>query len=125
MSRLDVKVLREDAAEMMKGGPCQGQDVCRSIVPGSCMCASIGSALNYAADRIEALEKALKLFVEAEALEEITAVVAGWNGPASAYQRHNSHLGATIPTTCGGIYELNDALIEARAALSTTGGRDG
>lgn len=89
-----------------------------------------------AADRITALEarcgryrEALKSLVEAKALSGVRDQVAGWNGENKAdgpYSPHPRRLGAVLPkTNCGAIYDLDDALEKARAALSEEDERDG
>lgn len=65
---------------------------------------------------------ALRGLVEAKTLSGVRGLVAGWNGegkPGSPYPRHPSNLGATLPkTTCGAVYELDEALTRARAAIA-------
>lgn len=69
-----------------------------------------------------ALREALRKLVDAKALSEVRGLVAGWNGedrPEPYSKRHPYNLGATLPkTTCGAIYDLDDAMTEARALLS-------
>lgn len=71
---------------------------------------------------IKALE-ALDRLVNAKALAGVRELVAGWNGenrPDGPYaERHPSRLGATLPKTdCGAVYELDEAMQAARAALA-------
>lgn len=74
------------------------------------------------ADTIEALLKALEDLVNARAISGVREIVAGWNGenkPDGPYQRHPSKLGATLPkTTCGAVYDLDEAMQRAHAALA-------
>lgn len=60
--------------------------------------------------------------VNARALSNVRELVAGWNGEnlpedKRHYERHPSRLGARIETNCGRIYELDEIMQEARAAL--------
>jgi len=76
-----------------------------------------------AAAALLALEGALRDLVEAKALADVRGIVAGWNGEGredGPYEtRHPARLGAQLPkTTCGAIYELDEAMQRARAALS-------
>jgi len=66
------------------------------------------------------LREALANLVNAKALSGVRSLVAGWNGEdkPERYERHPSRLGARIETTCGRIYELDELLTAARAALS-------
>lgn len=83
-----------------------------------------------AADEIDRLRDALTALANAEALSGIRAIVAGWNGEGrdESYQhRHPDKLGATLPkTTCGAVYALDEAIQNARAALTPAkrGGAD-
>lgn len=68
------------------------------------------------------LREALCHLVNARALAGVRELVAGWNGenlPDGPYrERHPARLGATLPkTNCGAVYELDEAMQEARAAL--------
>lgn len=71
-------------------------------------------------DRLAGL---LDRLVNAKAISGVRDLVAGWNGenrPDGPYPRHDARLGATLPkANCGQIYELDDAMQAARAALST------
>lgn len=73
------------------------------------------------------LRKALDNLVNAKALKGVREQVAGWNGegrPDAPYERHPSRLGATMPkTNCGAVYELDDAMSDARAALAQQEGQ--
>ena len=77
--------------------------------------------------RIEALEAALLNLVNAKALSEVRKLVAGWNGEGrdEPYKElHPYHLDATLPKTCcGEIYELDEAMKTARAALDKDAGK--
>jgi len=68
------------------------------------------------------LVEALKALTTARALAGVRDQVAGWNGegrPDGPYERHPALLGATLPkSNCGAVYELDDALQSARAALA-------
>lgn len=67
--------------------------------------------------------EALRALVDAKALKGVRDVVAGWNGenlPTPHKERHPSRLGARIETNCGAIYELDELLTAARAALAFT-----
>lgn len=70
------------------------------------------------------LVKALEDLVNAKALQGVRQQVAGWNGEGrdtGPFERHPPRLGATLPKTdCGAIYELDDAMQAARAALSAS-----
>jgi hypothetical protein len=72
--------------------------------------------------RIAELEASLRKLVSAQALNGVRGLVAGWNGenlPEPHRERHPSKLGATLPkTNCGAVYELDEAMQEARAALA-------
>lgn len=62
---------------------------------------------------------ALHALANAEALSNVSKIVAGWNGPPEKpYAPHPPQLGARIETTCGRIYKLNAALEKARAVLA-------
>lgn len=74
-------------------------------------------------DTIDALVDALEGIVAAKALSGVRELVAGWNGesrPEGPYkERHQRSLGATLPkTNCGAIYDLDEAMTNARAAIS-------
>ena len=67
--------------------------------------------------------EALGRVSNAKALAGVRDLVAGWNGenrPDGPYtERHPSRLGATLPkTNCGAVYELDEALVNARAELA-------
>lgn len=74
---------------------------------------------------VPGLVEALELLVSAAALQGVRSVVAGWNGEGreEPYRdRHPRGLGATLPkTTCGAVYDLDDAMQLARAALASIG----
>jgi hypothetical protein len=71
--------------------------------------------------RIAKLEAALWSLVKAKAIADVRGIVAGWNGEnriEGPYQeRHPYRLGVTLKTCAGHVYELDDALDHARAAL--------
>jgi hypothetical protein len=72
--------------------------------------------------RARELEAALKRLVNAQALAGVRDLVAGWNGENRAdgphAERHPAKLGATLPkTNCGAVYELDEAMVRARAVL--------
>lgn len=71
--------------------------------------------------RINAMEaeqeqwrEAVRCVVGAELPKYLRMLVAGWNGEdrqaAERFGRHPVKLGATIPTTCGAVYELDETL---------------
>lgn len=67
------------------------------------------------------LLKALSDIVDAKAIAGVRTLVAGWNGEhlkKPHYERHSPRLGARIETNCGAIYELDEALERARAAIA-------
>jgi len=68
------------------------------------------------------IREALEALVNAKALKGVRELVAGWNGEGrdEPYkERHPSRLGATLPkTNCGAVYELDEAMQNARAALA-------
>jgi len=76
--------------------------------------------------RVAELEGALTSLVEAPALSGVRSLVAGWSGenrPEGPHQsRHPSRLGARIETNCGRIYDLDERLTAARAAIRATEG---
>lgn len=78
--------------------------------------------ITHQAARLEEVTGALDRLVNAKAIGGVRELVAGWNGegrPDGPYPRHDNRLGATLPkTNCGQIYELDDAMQAARAALS-------
>ncbi|MDR3463294.1 MAG: hypothetical protein P4L76_13365 [Beijerinckiaceae bacterium] len=86
------------------------------------------SALATERERTAKLEAALARLVNGKALSGVRDLVAGWNGeshPVPFKHRHPNKLGATLKTNCGAIYELDDAMQAARAALSPAdGGND-
>ena len=68
------------------------------------------------------LREALESLTEAPALSGVRDMVAGWNGEnlpdGKRYtERHPSRLGAQIKTNCGRIYDLDERITSARAAL--------
>jgi hypothetical protein len=68
----------------------------------------------------DSLREALDRLTNAKALAGVRPLVAGWNGEGrnEPYnERHPRNLGAKLPTTCGEVYDLDDALTAARAAL--------
>lgn len=74
--------------------------------------------------------KAARALVTAPALSGVRAQVAGWNGEGregGPFPRHPSRLGARIETNCGRIYDLDERMTAAAAALAKidtlTGGR--
>lgn len=69
----------------------------------------------------ERMRRALAAIVNARALSGVRDQVAGWNGegrPEGPFERHPSGLGAHIKTNCGRIYELDELMVAARAALA-------
>ncbi len=74
-----------------------------------------------AARKVEALETALTDVLNAKALSGIRELVAGWNGEHlpenERFGRHHDNLGVTLPTNCGAIYELDEAMLRARSLL--------
>lgn len=73
------------------------------------------------ADVVERLRETLERLVNAKALSGVREQVAGWNGEGreKPNERHPYNLGATLPKTrCGHVYELDEAMQEARAILS-------
>ncbi len=73
--------------------------------------------------RIGAAEGALKALVDADALAGIRPLVAGWNGdnsPVGPFPRHPPELGVKLPTNCGAVYALDEALQAARAIVEVT-----
>jgi hypothetical protein len=75
--------------------------------------------------RLAQLEAALSALVNAKALSGVRELVGGWNGedrPEGPYgSRHPSRMGASIKTTCGAIYALDEAMVSARDILSNGG----
>jgi hypothetical protein len=73
-------------------------------------------------EEIQNLRACLTKLANAEALSQVRSIVAGWNGenrPDGPYERHPRKLGATIPkSNCGAIYDLDEALQEARRLLA-------
>lgn len=69
------------------------------------------------------LRAALDRLVNAKALSGVRELVAGWNGedrPEPHKERHPKKLGATLPkTNCGAVYDLDEAMQAARAALAS------
>lgn len=72
-------------------------------------------------DRIRAMEaereqwrEAVRCVVGADLPQYIRTLVSGWNGEGRPggehFGRHPVTLGATIPTTCGAVYELDEAV---------------
>ncbi len=80
-------------------------------------------------EREAQLEAALSALVNAKALSGVREMVAGWNGenrPEGPFlSRHPARLGAVIRTNCGAVYDLDEAMTNARLALSTTASRGG
>jgi hypothetical protein len=67
--------------------------------------------------------EALEALVNAEALSGVSELVAGWNGPPEKpYSPHPANLGASIKTTCGRVYKLDEAMKTARAAIAKARG---
>lgn len=70
------------------------------------------------------LRRALDRLVNAKALAGVRQQVAGWNGEHlpedKRYERHPPRLGARIETTCGAIYDLDEAMTAARSLLDTS-----
>lgn len=93
------------------------------------------TALSAERAKNERLRAIVSRLANARALAGVREIVAGWNGegkPDGPYERHQSRLGATLPKTdCGAVYELDEALTDARLALAQedgkpdTGGQDG
>ncbi|MGB3830869.1 MAG: hypothetical protein WA975_03285 [Mesorhizobium sp.] len=81
------------------------------------------TSLTASCAECEGLRAALDRLVNAKALSGIRAQVAGWNGEnrqeGPYNERHPSRLGARIETNCGRIYELDEIMQEARAALAS------
>lgn len=79
---------------------------------------------NTRASAAGGVREALERLVNARALSGVRDLVAGWNGEGRAdgpYERHPKRLGATLPkTNCGAVYELDEAMQAARAALSAS-----
>lgn len=73
------------------------------------------------ARKAEAMEREMAALLDAEALSGIRALVAGWNGEhlpeTERFGRHHDELGVKLPTTCGAIYALDEAMTRARALL--------
>lgn len=67
--------------------------------------------------QVRALREALDNLVNAPALSGIADLVRGWST-----RSRSCSLGAQIKTTCGRVYQLDEALTAARAALGTGGG---
>lgn len=97
--------------------------------------ASPSEAITMLAEERDALEsqvaeltQKLERLVSAKALSGIRTLVAGWNGenlPQPHIARHPSTLGARIETNCGAIYELDEAMQEARAFLNSGASQNG
>jgi hypothetical protein len=72
------------------------------------------------------LRKALEELVDAKALSGVRSIVAGWNGenrPDGPFEhRHPSTLGATLKTTCGAVYALDEAMQHGRSMLGVATG---
>lgn len=100
-----------------------------SIAPGCKDITALHRHISALEARCERYREALKSLVEAKALSGVRDQVAGWNGENKAdgpYSPHPRRLGAVLPkTNCGAIYDLDDALEKARAALSEEAGSDG
>lgn len=84
-------------------------------------CEEIRSVFLSLAGQAEALQREMAALLEAEALSGIRALVAGWNGEHlpenERFGRHHDELGVKLPTTCGAIYALDEAMTRARALL--------
>jgi hypothetical protein len=84
------------------------------------------AALEALAAENAELRGKIQALVEAKALAGVRGIVAGWNGenrPEPYNERHPYKLGASLPKTCcGHVYELDEALQAARAALSQQNG---
>lgn len=74
---------------------------------------------------IERLREALGKLTHAKALKSVRGLVAGWNGEGREdgpfEERHPPRLGAHIETNCGAIYELDEALVQARSLIQDGG----
>lgn len=74
-----------------------------------------------AARQAEAMKREMAALLNTEALSGIRALVAGWNGEHlpenERFGRHHDELGVKLPTTCGAIYALDEAMIRARALI--------
>jgi hypothetical protein len=88
---------------------------------------AILSELSRLSEAEKRLRGALDRLVNAKALHGVREMVAGWNGESredGPYDRHPSRLGATLPkTNCGAVYELDEALVAGRSALSEGDGK--
>lgn len=69
----------------------------------------------------ERIRKALEDLVNAKALSSVRSIVAGWLGEGELMgpfqHRHPANLGARIETSCGPMYELDEIMQKARAAI--------
>ena len=78
-------------------------------------------ALRETALQLEAMQREMAAILDAEALSGIRALVAGWNGEHlpenERFGRHHDQLGVKLPTTCGAIYALDEAMIRARTLI--------
>lgn len=76
--------------------------------------------------RVRELEAGLRMVVDAKALSGVRSMVAGWNGEDrpedKRYGRHPAQLEARIETRCGAVYDLDTALVVARALLPNPSG---
>jgi hypothetical protein len=87
---------------------------------------SLAGIVEDQAAHIEALETALLNLVNAKALSGVRKLIAGWNGEGldEPYkERHPYSLGAVLKTCCGEVYELDEAMKTARAALDKDAGQ--
>lgn len=87
----------------------------------SCLAERAGAA--SLRSKLEEAEGALERLLNAKALSNVRSLVAGWNGedrPDGPFkERHPSRLGARIETNCGRVYELDEAMHDARRALAS------
>lgn len=93
---------------------------------GQAICREYSNNLNWKDDRaliaaIPEMIESLERLTNASALYGVRQLVAGWNGEGRSepfQHRHHDDLGAALPkTTCGAVYDLDDALQSARAVL--------
>jgi hypothetical protein len=89
----------------------------------------VSSELEKEVKRLRAIEveheqwrEAARCVVGADLPKYIRTLVAGWNGEdrpvGERFGRHPVTLGATIPTTCGAVYELDEAVRCLEALVS-------
>jgi hypothetical protein len=73
-------------------------------------------------DEREQLHEAIRCVLGADLPKYLRTLVAGWNGEdhpvGERFGRHPVTLGATIPTTCGAVYELDEAVRCLEALIS-------